>query len=83
MQKRLVSLVLALALMLTAFAGCGSDTGSSSSAASGSSAAGSSESSTLSVSPIRPWARTSRRSWFTVSGFSGRKSVTASLRVMG
>lgn len=49
MQKRLVSLVLALALMLTAFAGCGSDTGSSSSAASGSSAAGSSESSTSSA----------------------------------
>ena len=49
MQKRLVSLVLALALMLTAFAGCVSDTGSSSSAASGASAAGSSESSTSSA----------------------------------
>ena len=46
MQKRILSLMLALAMMITVFAGCGGDTGSSSeSTASQSAASGSSESS--------------------------------------
>ncbi len=46
MQKRILSLMLALAMMITAFAGCGGNTGSSSeSTASQSAASGSSESS--------------------------------------
>lgn len=46
MQKRILSLMLALAMMITVFAGCGGNTGSSSeSTASQSAASGSSESS--------------------------------------
>lgn len=45
MQKRILSLMLALAMMITVFAGCGGNTGSSESTASQSAASGSSESS--------------------------------------
>ena len=54
MQKRILSLMLALAMMITVFAGCGGNTGSSESTASQSAASGSSESSASSEASVLP-----------------------------